>query len=202
MRDADATIEKLIAAMRDAEPSAGMQPRILEAMKVHEAVSSDPLLHRPITRWLLRPSVATPLICAAVLAASLIVAIKVHQPLHAPANATGDSTHVNARREAEPETVAQKRPIEPRRAASRVSARRPRAGDVSAARETQAAAYPAPPLPVTEQEKLLLRLAHRDDAENLSILNPDSQAALSAKATEQFQQFFEINAKEMRKEIE
>jgi len=49
---------------------------------------------------------------------------------------------------------------------------------------------------------LLLRLAHRDDAENKAMLNPELQATQSAKATKQFQQFFEIDAKEMRNEIE
>ena len=84
--------------------------------------------------------------------------------------------------------------------ASRVLVRRPR--DVSAVGETEVASYPAPPLPLTEQEKLLLRLAHRGDAEDMAILNPDVQAAQSARATEQFQQFFEIKPAEMRSEIE
>ena len=90
----------------------------------------------------------------------------------------------------------------PRRMASRVPVKRPPARDVSAVAETQTAGYPAPPLPLTEQEKLLLRLAHRGDAENMDILNPDVQAAQSAKATEQFQQFFGINPTEMRSESE
>ena len=49
---------------------------------------------------------------------------------------------------------------------------------------------------------MLLRVAHRDDAENKALLNPDLQAAQSAKNTEQFQHFFEINAEEMRKQSE
>ena len=36
------------------------------------------------------------------------------------------------------------------------------------------ASFPAPPLPLTEQERLLLRLAHRGDPENMAILNPDA----------------------------
>ena len=46
------------------------------------------------------------------------------------------------------------------------------------------------------------RVAHRDDAKNKALLNPDLQAAQSAKNTEQFQRFFEIDAKEMRSESE
>jgi hypothetical protein len=202
MRDADETIERLMEGLRDAEPSAGMQRRILGAMRVHEAVSSYPLWHWLITPSLLRPSVAASLACAAALAASLIVAIMVSRPLHPPREATNNSTHADAWQRKRPETIAQKAPIEPRRTASRASASRSRRDDASAVGETQTASYPAPPLPLTEQEKLLLRLAHRDDAENMAILDRDLQAVESAKAAEQFQEFFGIDAKEMRNEIE
>jgi hypothetical protein len=57
-------------------------------------------------------------------------------------------------------------------------------------------------LPLTEQERLLLRLAHRGGDDNMAILNPDTRAAQTAKATEQFQQFFAINATEMRSQSE
>jgi hypothetical protein len=57
-------------------------------------------------------------------------------------------------------------------------------------------------LPLTAQEKLLLRLARRDDAQDRNLLNPDAQAQQSAKATQQFQQFFGMNANEMRSESE
>jgi hypothetical protein len=73
---------------------------------------------------------------------------------------------------------------------------------VPAVPETQAASFPAPPLPLTEQERLLLRIAHRRDPEDTAILNPAVQAAQSAKATEQFQQFFTIDATQMRSQIE
>jgi hypothetical protein len=55
---------------------------------------------------------------------------------------------------------------------------------------------------MTEQEKLLLRIAHRNDAQNLNMLNPNLQAQQSAKATQQFQQFFGMNADQMRSESE
>jgi hypothetical protein len=57
-------------------------------------------------------------------------------------------------------------------------------------------------LPLTEQEKLLLHLAHRNDAQDMNLLNPDVQAQQSAKATQQFQQFFGMNADQMRSESE
>jgi hypothetical protein len=74
--------------------------------------------------------------------------------------------------------------------------------DASALGEAQTASFPAPPLPLTEQERLLLRLAHRGDSGTAAILNPDALAAQTAKAAEQFQQFFAINATEMRSQSE
>jgi hypothetical protein len=57
-------------------------------------------------------------------------------------------------------------------------------------------------LPLTAQEKLLLRLAHRNDPKDTDLLNPDARAQQSAQATQQFQQFFGMNADEMRRESE
>ncbi len=189
MKDADGTIERLLAGLRDAEPPGGMERRILEAlggMGAREVAASASL-------WL--PAMAL-LLAGAVI---LMAAVMVHQHRHAPANLS-HSTSADLRQATEAEVITQKTPIVPRRTTSRVVLRRPH--EVPAAKETEAASFPAPPLPLTEQERLLLRLAHRGDADNMAILNPDVRAVLSAKATEQFQQFFEINAKEMRTQSE
>ena len=185
MRDADETIDRLMAGLRDVEPSPGMERRILEAMEAHHATPSA---------WFLRPSVAASLVCAAALAASLIVVTRVNQPSHTPSNTANVGQHTP------PAAVAHNAPIEPRRPVERVTARRPR--DLPAVRNARSRSFPAPPLPLTEQERMLLRVAHRNDAQNQALLNPDLQAAQSAKNTEQFQRFFEIDAKEMRSESE
>ena len=52
------------------------------------------------------------------------------------------------------------------------------------------ASFPAPPLPLTGQEKLLLRLAHRNDPEALGALTPEKRAAEQAQDTIAFQDFF------------
>jgi hypothetical protein len=189
MKDADATIERLLNGLRDAEPPRGMERRILDAldgMGIREV---------PASTWLWRPAIAFLGACAV----SLIVAVSVHQHRHAPADLSR-STSVEARHTTRSDLAAQKAPTMPRRTTARVVVRRPR--DVPATGETEAASFPAPPLPLTEQERLLLRLAHRGDPDNTAILNPDVRALQTAKATEQFQQFFEINAKEMRSQSE
>jgi hypothetical protein len=197
MRDADQTIKMLMAGFRDAEPPTGMQSRILEALELHATVSPGLL-----KSWRLRPSAAMAFVGAAVLTAALAVAIRFYQPLHGSANTTSQVTHGDARQGARSETTAVKTPAGLRRKASRGSATRPREGELAAPGETKLASYPAPPLPLTEQERLLLRLAHRHDVQSVAMLNPNLQAAASAEAAKQFQQFFGIDAKEMRNESE
>jgi hypothetical protein len=202
MKNLDETIEALLAGLRDAEPSAGMQRRILETLQTHEAMTPVSPWRRMMLASRLHPVTAISSMCAAALAASLIVAIAVHQTQHAQPAARSTAASADGRRPLGPEVVARKVPIEPRRITARVPVRPPRTSDVSAIGEAQSAGFPAPPLPLTEQEKLLLRLAHRGDPETLTILNPDVRAAQTAKATEQFQQFFEINPTEMRRQLE
>jgi hypothetical protein len=197
MRDADETIKILMAGFRDAEPPADMQSRILESLELHATVSPGPL-----ESWPLRPSVPMAFACVLILTAVLAVAIRIYQPLHGARNATSQPTHADGRQGARRETTAVKWAPRLRRKAPRGSTPRRRESEPDAAGETQWASYPAPPLPLTEQERLLLRLAHRHDVQSVAILNPDLRAAESAEAARQFQQFFGIDAKEMRNESE
>ncbi len=50
--------------------------------------------------------------------------------------------------------------------------------------------YPAPPMPLTNQEKLLLRIAHKDDPQALAPLTPAGRAAEQAQENAAFQNFF------------
>ena len=78
MRDADRTIERLLAGLRDAEPPGGMERRILEAldgMGAREVAASASLWRRP-----LRPAIAMLLACTVI----LMVAFTVQQRKHVP----------------------------------------------------------------------------------------------------------------------
>jgi hypothetical protein len=178
MKNPDRTIERLLAGLRDAEPPPGMHHRILDAMVAGRATT-----HRP--RRLLLLAVALSLGCA------LAITIWVPHHRHIATNLRSYSTQVDATRTKPARTVANKTSREPRRSTSRVLLRPTRTGG-----------FPAPPLPLTEQEKLLLHLAHRNDAPEMNLLNPDVQAQQSAKATQQFQQFFGMDTEQMRSESE
>lgn len=178
MRDADAgvdkVIDKVLAGLREAEPSRGMQRRILAAIEARE---------EPTVNWqwgmLLRPAIAMSLVCAVLIAGHFFWRVSTPKMIVAT-KAPG------------PERIPEKAAI----AAPRIVSR-PRH-----VRSAQLASYPAPPLPLTGQERLLLRLAHGRDETDLAILNPVVRAAQSAKATQQFQQFFQMNDAEMRRQLE
>jgi hypothetical protein len=184
MRDVDGTIERLLAGLRDAEPPGGMERRILEVldgMGAREVAASTSLWRRP-----LRPAIAMLVACIVI----LMVAFTVQQRKHVPGQQFVPLKPKPGLNGA-PNIVSSLRGGQ--KAHQRVRSHRG---------TTQTASFPAPPLPLTEQEKLLLRLAHRGDSDSTAILNPDVRAAQTAKATEQFQQFFAINAEEMRSQSE
>ncbi len=196
MRDADKTVDRLLAGLRSAEPSAGLEQRILQkiedAMEGRPAMATDSARRRMLSLWRLRPA-STP-VWAALVAVGLFIATSTSRHPRPPSQVTR-SPHTTA----SAWTAHQAPAVTPQHAAARVPLRHPRA---PVEKETEAASQPAPPLPLTEQEKLLLRLTHRQDAQNLAILNRDEQTAQAARATEQFQQFFAIKPAEMRSEIE
>jgi hypothetical protein len=56
--------------------------------------------------------------------------------------------------------------------------------------ETRAASFPAPPMPLTDQEKLLLRLAHKNDPVELATFDPKLRELQDAEDQAEFQRFF------------
>jgi hypothetical protein len=120
--------------------------------------------------WL-RPAIA--------LACALFAAVFVHEFRHVPARVPAP-VRIVATKAVERESV----PPPARRLLTR----------------TRPQHHPAPSLPLTKQEKLLLRLAHRPD--DATILNPDVRTAQSARATAEFQHFFQMDEAEMRSQLE
>ena len=60
-----------------------------------------------------------------------------------------------------------------------------------AVREAGAVSFPAPPMPLTEQERLLLRVARKGDPEELALLNPVSRAARDVAEKAEVEKFFD-----------
>ncbi len=62
--------------------------------------------------------------------------------------------------------------------------------DAVAMSETKAASFPAPPMPLTEQEKLILRMVREGNSVELAMLDPKMEALRDAEEKEEFQRFF------------
>lgn len=201
MREPDERIDKLIAALRDAEPSAGMQMRILAAMEAHPSSSPAVSLWRRFfgyrlrDAWLLHPVLTTSIACVALLAVSTTVTIIRLRPLRKPDSPQGQTT-------AQAKPVAPPAPVVWPPRPAQVSARRAHQDAPPAVGEKRRASFPAPPLPLTEQERLLVVVAHQRDPKTVAILNGDLRAAESAKVTQEFQQFFGMSDQEMRSQLE
>ena len=178
MKDPDRTIESLLAGLRDAEPPPGMHHRVLHAITGRRVVTYR-------SRRLLHSAVAISLACA------LAIGIWVPHQRHIATDRSRHTTNVDAPPMKPPRTVADIMARQSRRSKAKVLLK-----------PTQTSGFPAPPMPLTEQEKLLLRLARRNDAQDMNLLNPDAQAQESAKATQQFQQFFGMDNDQMRSESE
>jgi hypothetical protein len=196
MKDAEPTIERLLAGLRDAQPQPGIEHRILKAMQARKKVASVSFWSR------LRPQTLSTFAIGMASALAIIgafVAITLPQRWKVPVDRSRPVT-VAVRPKSSADAIPHQAPVPARRPASRIGPKHVHA--VNPAANLRSASFPAPPLPLTEQEKLLLRLTQRRNPEDTAILNPAVQAAQSAKANEQFQQFFGMNTTEMRNRIE
>jgi hypothetical protein len=175
MNKPDEAIDKVLAGLRDAEPSTGLGRRILEGLE-----------HRATQRWYWNSlgnwAVAGGL-ALSVLAISLIASV--HRgtriaPQHPDQARPAELAAANS-------PAAKAIGAEPVRA-PHIHRMRARVATVKAASEQ---GFPAPPMPLTDQEKMLLRLAHRaDPAEEIAMLTPEGKAVRDAQADAEFLAFF------------
>ncbi len=208
MKNSEEPIDKVLAGLRDADAPVGMERRILEALEDQASVGS-----RSSWRWL-RPMwlvtathrVAIRSLVCGVALAGLFAAVSLEIPAilrlgHAPAQSKMNQVPAGAVPSATPEAVA-KRVELPLSGSSARSVRKmnlrsareipdsDRDGDSVALSEMRAPSHPAPPLPLTEQERLLLRIAHRGDRVELAMLDPMRRAERDAEEGAEFQRFF------------
>lgn len=207
MKNADDAIERVLTGLRDAEAPLGMERRILAAMEDRALApgraGAGAGWHLPL--WLVgaaRPMVVRYAVMgfAAAGVIALVLAIPArHKSVHAPVNAKVDSVArwLESPRVEEAvihsEQVRAGRVVRTARVANEPEG--PVIGpdadsDAVALSETRAASFPAPPMPLTEQELLLLRMLHRGEPVELAMLDPRLEALQDAKEKEEFQRFF------------
>ena len=217
MKNSEDAIGKVLGGLRDTEAPVGMECRILHGLEERVAVGSG---HRTgagwrgwLPVWLVergRPVAVGSLVCGVALAGVVAVGLgipAVRRLGRAPASTrTGIAI---AGPVALGEAEAAGKSARPASASSRVGLRaltetkterktNAEGGidrDAGAVEAMHAASYPAPPMPLTEQERLLLRLVHKDDPVELAMLDPKVRALQELEDKAEFQRFFGQSAK-------
>jgi len=213
MKNSEEAIEKVLAGLRDAEAPAGMERRILDQLEERAAVRSRSGWRRLLPLWLVastRPVAVGSLVCGVALAGIFAVALAIpaiRRLGHAPTQARRSPAPVGslalgasqvAAKSAEPvSSRSGVRSLEKKTAEGKTNAGSAEAvldRDAVALEEMHAPSRPAPPMPLTEQERLLLRLVHKDDPVELAMLEAMLDSKLRAlqdlKDKAEFQRFF------------
>jgi hypothetical protein len=213
MKNSEDAIEKVLAGLRNPDAPVGMERRILEALQDQASARSRSGWRRLKPIWLAMPArpVATrSLACGVALAGMLAVALAIpaiRRLGHAPAQSKMNPAPAGSLPRATPEGVAKSaqrplpgssvRSMEQTNAREKTTVLRARdvrnsdrPSDSVALDEMRAASHPAPPMPLTEQERLLLRIAHRGDPVELAMLDPMRRAERDVEEQREFQRFF------------
>jgi len=186
MNHSDEAVEKVLAGLRNVEPSPGMERRIQEALQDRASAPAPAWAGWKPVRWLLAGSLTLAMVIAVVMRVPLFR----HQPVRplAAGRANVVETQAGAKALAAPASTGASAAGNGRRSV-RAKALVPDRRSI-AVQEMRAASYPAPPMPLTEQEKLLLRVVHKGDPVELAMLNPETRARQDAEGRTEFQRFF------------
>ena len=202
MKNSEDAIEKVLAGLRGAEAPYGMERRILDALEERESARTRFGWRSLVPVWLVASESRVLVLgvgLAGLVALALVIPV-VRRPVRTPAYAKGSLAAAGIVNRATSQGVVKSAHLSS--AGSRVQAlekndvREARAtavldSDALAVEEMRAASMPAPPLPLTEQERLMLRLVHSGDRQELAKLGPMLLRDREAEETAEFLRFFE-----------
>jgi hypothetical protein len=204
MKNPEEAIEKVLAALRSSDAPPGMERRILEAAQNRASSQTLSAWHRLSPTWLVtqkRPLAVASLACGIVMAGILVVALKIpaiHRPARNPAKSKMSPALAVPSSIPPLETTAKS--TQPRSPQPDVSFTRKtnvrkvkliHDTDSLALRETRAPSHPAPEQPLTEQEKLLLKIIRGNAPQQLIALNHSLETSHDEDEKAAFQRFFE-----------
>ncbi len=203
MEKPDEAIEGLLAGLRDAEAPAGMERRILETVRDGAPGRRGWSLE---SGWHLA-GVRTWAFAAGVILVSSVVCWTVFHGAKPGRRGPGSDRTVSKTHTVVANPAAQRAPMVaagraqpalPARTGlqARIKTNGRRSGSVreeesAVLREVRYGNHPAPEAPLTKQEKLLLRLAHRTDPVEMAALNPSLWAKRDAEEKAEVKRFFE-----------
>jgi hypothetical protein len=173
----DESLDRLLSRLTSVEPGEGFHERTLCAVRARAAMTRlDPRR----AWWTLTAALAA----AAVIALAISVRFTHFSPATKP---PGHSQVVSV----------DKSDSRPQRIPSSTSTRRARTfprftpqSDLTEPDPTQLASFPAPPAPLTEQERLLVSVANSSNPVQLAILVPEKRAAEQAAEEDAYLAFF------------
>ena len=170
-------VGRVFHGLRDAAPLDGMESRILNTLR-HRASSMPVSIRRP---WRIASLAGGAVLACAVCALFFTAHRETSQvPL---SRSSGMPVQVETGFITAPERLVRTPPKPMVRRARLTLAAQPK-------EELAAVSYPAPPMPLTEQEKLLLRIVHRNDPVQIAMLDPLQREAKYADERAQVQRFF------------
>ncbi len=192
MTDPEHDLATILAALSSTEPPPGLNRRILENLANRQPAATRSGRRPPRLLRVPRPlriAAALPLAAALVLALASLHSHRHAAPATLSSAVPRPTPSVAASLPPIPSCCPSQQGRDSLQFAS--SHREPRRAKPSAtAPPPELASFPAPPLPLTPQEKLLLRVAHARNPQQSPALNPALRASLAARDDESFQIFF------------
>lgn len=195
----DSTVDKILAALRDADPPEGMQTRIAQRLDQH-ATATPRRLYLPASFTLAGAwwrGAFTGAAAATLAAALLLFAGHLLRPHTSPQQPVADTTSAAptyvATSTSKPTGDTQATPCVHQALLRTHPAALPPKEQILVAEtriDTTAPSRPAPALPLTAEERALIQLAHTADPKVLATPDPETQAKLDAQEAAEFQKFF------------
>lgn len=196
MKNSEEAIDKLLTGLRATEPPAGMNQRIMAGLHNQSAALTHTTPRYVRVAWLSVPAVAALLVSALIFHAARHQAHVPTQPAQPSAKEAPSKPQPPVRAQTAPPLAHLTRTSRAimrsaSRPGSKVSIGAAQDTDALAEEEMRAASQPAPPLPLSNQEKLLLRMTHKRTPIELAALSPATRARHDAEEEADFQKFFE-----------
>ena len=192
----DEAIDKVLAGLRSTDAPAGMNRRILDATQARAAEASS-------SRWFGFKPLRFPTFSRSAAAWSLACGIVVTAAIPSIHRLTRTSTQTKVNPVAlaqAPREEAENAHVAPPRDAYPYSITMPEVRRLPvlrrqnpAARRNLQVSFPAPPMALTGQEKLLLQIVHKGDPVEMAMLDPEKRNQQYANGKAEFQRFFEAS---------
>jgi hypothetical protein len=187
MENPEKAIERVLEGLRDAEAPVGMERRIVEAVRERVAVGAGHgWLRRPI--WLETRRMGWGVGAVAVLAVAMLYTMRRAPDL--PQRRAVAMMPAVGLQGAVANGGTERRDVRERLGVSRARRANSRVVEDSDSIALRASNHPAPPMPLTEQERLLLRIVHKGDPVEMAMLDPMQRAARNVEEEAEFLRFF------------